>query len=33
MFYNGDTFTGEYFHGKPEGKGIFQWANGSVYNG
>jgi len=32
-FINGDTYTGNYVNGKPDGFGEYQWANGSHYKG
>lgn len=32
-FSNGDTYTGQWLHNKPHGKGIYQRLNGDVYNG
>jgi hypothetical protein len=32
-FSNGDTYTGEFNYGKPNGKGSFAYANGDSYSG
>ena len=32
-FSNGDIYTGEFNHGKPNGKGAFTYGNGDSYNG
>jgi hypothetical protein len=32
-FNSGDVYTGEYFDGKPQGKGEYSWANSQYYNG
>lgn len=32
-FSNGDTYTGEFNYGKPNGKGAFTYGNGDVYKG
>lgn len=33
IFYNGDRYNGEYKNGKPNGKGIYTWSNGSFFEG
>lgn len=33
FFNNGDTFVGNYKDGKPHGKGIYTWTNGSQFDG
>jgi hypothetical protein len=33
LFVNGDSYTGDYSHGKPDGKGQYTWANGATYIG
>ena len=33
IFNNGDSYTGEYVDGKPDGKGQYTWANGATYIG
>jgi hypothetical protein len=33
LFANGDSFSGIYVHGKPEGKGVYKWKCGSIYTG
>ena len=30
---NGDSYTGEWAHGKHNGEGIFQWSVGGKYEG
>lgn len=32
-FSNGDTYTGQWLHNKPHGKGVYQRLNGDVYKG
>ena len=31
IFSNGDKYVGEYKKGKPDGKGKYQWSDGSFY--
>ena len=33
MFSNGDNYRGEYKYGKPDGYGVYTWANGATYEG
>ena len=33
IFANGDKYSGQYKNGKPEGHGIYTWANGNYYDG
>lgn len=33
IFANGDTYTGQYYKGKPDGQGEYKWKNGSLYSG
>ena len=33
IFANGDSFTGTYRGGKPDGYGQYRWKSGSVYIG
>lgn len=30
---SGDTYDGEWVHGKFEGTGTYTWKNGKIYNG
>jgi len=32
-YSNGNKYEGEFYNGKPHGKGIYTWANGEVYEG
>ena len=32
-FANGDSYVGEYRHGKPYGEGQYIWADGAIYIG
>ena len=33
IFANGDSYSGEYKAGRPDGKGVYKWKNGSIYTG
>ena len=33
MFANGDSYTGTYSYGKPDGSGVYKWKSGSIYSG
>eukprot|EP00111_Clytia_hemisphaerica_P021521 TCONS_00063293-protein len=33
FFPNGDTYEGEYLHGRRNGKGVYRFASGAFYNG
>ena len=30
---SGDTYVGEYSHGQMQGKGVYTWSTGQIYNG
>lgn len=32
-FANGETYTGEYKHGHPDGQGKYTWPNGNTFEG
>ncbi len=33
FFANGDKYSGQYRHGKPQGTGVYTWPNGSYFEG
>ena len=33
MFQNGNKYEGDYLNGKANGKGVYTWLSGEVYDG